>query len=56
MRYSRQNKILELIQNHVVETQDRHKILLEQEGCKVIQATISRILKSCSSRYQSILL
>ena len=45
MRYSRQNKILELIQGHVVETQDQLQELLEQEGYKVTQATISRDIK-----------
>ena len=45
MRYSRQNKILELIQKHVVETQDQLQDLLEQEGYKVTQATISRDIK-----------
>ena len=49
MRYSRQNKILELIQKHVVETQDQLQDLLEQEGYKVTQAT----LRSYSSlKYQ----
>ena len=45
MRYSRQNKILELIQKHVVETQDQLQDLLEHEGYKVTQATISRDIK-----------
>ena len=42
MRYSRQNKILELIKTHVVETQDQLQDLLEEAGYKVTQATISR--------------
>ena len=31
MRYSRQNKILELIKTHVVETQDQLQDLLEEK-------------------------
>ena len=45
MRYSRQNKILELIKTHVVETQDQLQDLLEEAGYKVTQATISRDIK-----------
>ena len=45
MRYSRQNKILEIIANNVVETQDQLLDLLNQAGFKVTQATISRDIK-----------
>ena len=45
MRYSRQNKILELIKTHVVETKDQLQDLLEEAGYKVTQATISRDIK-----------
>ena len=45
MRYSRQNKILEIIANNVVETQDQLQDLLNQAGFKVTQATISRDIK-----------
>ena len=45
MRYSRQNKILELIANHEIETQDKLAQMLRQEGFEVTQATISRDIK-----------
>lgn len=45
MRYSRQNKILEIIANNEVETQDRLQELLHEAGYKVTQATISRDIK-----------
>ena len=45
MRYSRQNKILELIANNEIETQDRLAALLREEGFEVTQATISRDIK-----------
>jgi len=45
MRYSRQNKILELINSHDIETQDQLQELLNQAGYKVTQATISRDIK-----------
>ena len=45
MRYSRQNKILEIISKNDVETQDQLQYLLEQEGFSVTQATISRDIK-----------
>lgn len=45
MRYSRHNKILELIDEHEIETQDQLQELLEQAGYKVTQATISRDIK-----------
>lgn len=60
MRYSRQNKILDLINTHEVETQEKLVELLNQAGYKVTQATISRDIKdlqlvktlSSSGRYK----
>lgn len=45
MRYSRQNKILELIEQYEVETQDKLASLLKDYGFTVTQATISRDIK-----------
>lgn len=45
MRYSRQNKILELISKHEVETQDKLCQLLKNSGYDVTQATVSRDIK-----------
>lgn len=45
MRYSRQNKILEIINHHEVETQDMLVELLKEAGYPVTQATISRDIK-----------
>lgn len=45
MRYSRQNKILELIANNEIETQDKLVSLLKEQGFDVTQATISRDIK-----------
>lgn len=45
MRYSRQNKILELIANNEIETQDMLANMLKKEGFDVTQATISRDIK-----------
>jgi transcriptional regulator of arginine metabolism len=45
MRYSRQNKILELIESQVVDTQERLLELLREAGYNVTQATISRDIK-----------
>ena len=45
MRYSRQNKILELISNNEIETQDKLAAMLKEEGFDVTQATISRDIK-----------
>lgn len=45
MRYSRQNKILELVQNQEIETQDKLANLLRENGYDVTQATISRDIK-----------
>lgn len=45
MRYSRQNKILELINTTEVETQDMLCRLLRKAGYDVTQATVSRDIK-----------
>lgn len=45
MRISRQNKILELIENHEIETQDMLVSMLREYGYDVTQATISRDIK-----------
>ena len=45
MRYSRQNKILDIIQNQEVDTQERLVQLLKESGYDVTQATISRDIK-----------
>ena len=45
MRISRQNKILELIENYEIETQDKLALLLRGFGYEVTQATISRDIK-----------
>jgi transcriptional regulator of arginine metabolism len=45
MRYSRQNKILELINDREIETQEKLAELLKKSGYKVTQATISRDIK-----------
>ena len=45
MRYSRQNKILELIANHEIETKDKLAAMLKESGFEVTQATISRDIK-----------
>lgn len=45
MRYARQNKILDIINNYEVETQDKLVSLLKKGGFKVTQATISRDIK-----------
>ena len=45
MRYSRQNKILDIINNHEVDTQDKLADLLKKAGYEVTQATISRDIK-----------
>ena len=45
MRYSRQNKILELIANNEIETQEKLAAMLGAEGFEVTQATISRDIK-----------
>ena len=45
MRVSRQNKILEIIKEQEVETQDQLQELLKKAGYKVTQATVSRDIK-----------
>jgi transcriptional regulator of arginine metabolism len=45
MRYSRQNKILELIGKYDIETQEMLSDLLRKSGFEVTQATISRDIK-----------
>ena len=45
MRISRQNKILELIENHEIETQDKLASMLREYGYEVTQATVSRDIK-----------
>jgi len=45
LRYSRQNKILDIINTHEVETQERLAALLKKSGYRVTQATISRDIK-----------
>ncbi|NLD19250.1 MAG: arginine repressor [Clostridiales bacterium] len=45
MRISRQNKILELIGNYEIETQDKLASMLRDFGYEVTQATISRDIK-----------
>ena len=45
MRYSRQNKIIEIINNYEVDTQEKLASLLKEEGYEVAQATISRDIK-----------
>jgi transcriptional regulator of arginine metabolism len=45
MRYSRQSKILDIINSHEVETQEMLVELLKKAGYKATQATISRDIK-----------
>lgn len=45
MRYSRQNKIIELITNHEIDTQEKLVTMLRECGYEVTQATISRDIK-----------
>ena len=45
MRYSRQNKILELISSNEIDTQEKLVSLLRENGFDVTQATISRDIK-----------
>lgn len=45
MRLSRQNKILEIIKTHEVETQDQLLNLLRDSGYNVTQATVSRDIR-----------
>lgn len=45
MKYSRQNKILEIIENSVIETQEEIADRLKELGMDVTQATVSRDIK-----------
>ena len=45
MRISRQNKILELIENNEIETQEKLASMLREHGYDVTQATVSRDIK-----------
>ena len=45
MRLTRQNKILEIIKTHEVETQDQLLTLLREAGYSVTQATVSRDIR-----------
>lgn len=45
MRYSRQNKIIELITNNEIQTQEKLASMLRDCGYEVTQATISRDIK-----------
>ena len=45
MKTNRQSKIIELIQKNEVETQDELSALLEKDGFRVTQATVSRDIR-----------
>ena len=45
MKTSRQSKIIEIIQKNEVETQDELSALLDKEGFRVTQATVSRDIR-----------
>lgn len=45
MRYSRQNRILGLIKEYEIETQEKLAYLLKEDGFDVTQATVSRDIK-----------
>ena len=45
MKTSRQTKIIEIIQKNEVETQDELSALLEKDGFRVTQATVSRDIR-----------
>ncbi len=45
MRYARQNKILDIVNSHEVETQDKLVDLLKKAGYQATQATVSRDIK-----------
>ena len=45
MRYSRQNKIIELINSYEIDTQEKLASMLKEAGFEVTQATISRDIK-----------
>lgn len=63
MRYSRQNRILGLIKEHEIETQEKLAYLLKEDGFDVTQATVSRDIKelqliknlSSSGKYKYVL-
>jgi transcriptional regulator of arginine metabolism len=45
MRYARQNKILDIIKAHEIDTQEKLAEHLRDAGYKVTQATVSRDIK-----------
>ncbi|MDM8534967.1 arginine repressor [Clostridiaceae bacterium HSG29] len=45
MKYSRHSKIIEIIKEYEVETQQELAKLLKKKGCNVTQATVSRDIK-----------
>ena len=45
MKTNRQSKIIEIIQKNEVETQDELSALLEKDGSRVTQATVSRDIR-----------
>ena len=45
MRYDRQEKIIDLIRENEIETQEKLASLLRKEGFKVTQATVSRDIR-----------
>lgn len=45
MKYSRQSKIIEIIENNFVTTQEELTILLKKAGFDITQATVSRDIK-----------
>ena len=45
MKTNRQSKIIEIIQKNEVETQDELSALLEKDGFRVTQATVSRYIR-----------
>lgn len=49
MRYSRQNKIIELINSYEIDTQEKLASMLRENGFEVTQATISRDIKDLGS-------
>ena len=50
MKTNRQSKIIEIIQKNEVETQDELSALLEKDGFRVTQATVSRDIRELSSQ------
>ena len=54
MRYARQNKILELIENNEIETQEKLSSMLRENGFDVTQATISRDIKEVNERFRKL--